>query len=171
MLWLISAVLAIPVALLHMAGLPLIWAVVIPTAVLVAVAATRRNAVAAVTSAAVVTLVLAAVVAVVHGGSPAVRGPAAVTFGDGTYSSYGAPSFTVDATNDGGSPGPVHSIRVRFVNDRTAQVITEVTEPVSVTVPAGQSRALTYAAPQAVAGPDGPAVTDRDVSVTVTGWQ
>lgn len=93
-----------------------------------------------------------------------------VTFDQGTYSSYGVPSFEVDATNGNASQVTVHSIRVRFVNYRTAQVITEVTEPVSVTVPAGQSRALTYPAPQAVAGPDGPPVNDRDISVAVEGW-
>ena len=167
MLWLISIILAVPVAALHAAGLPLIWAVVIPVAVLVTVAATRRNAVAAVTSAAVVTLVLAAVVAVVHDGSAAAPGPAAVTFDGGTYSSYGAPSFSVDATNNGASAGVIHAIHVRFVNQQTAQVIADVTEQADATVLAGQGQTLTYAAPQQVVNT---AVSDKWVDVTVTGW-
>ena len=39
MIWLVSIVLAVPVAALHMAGLRLIWAVVITVAVLLAVVA------------------------------------------------------------------------------------------------------------------------------------
>jgi len=170
MIWLISIVLAVPVAALHLAGVPLIWAVIIAVTALLAIVATagkKANGPVAVLATVVVVLVLAAGVAVIHSGSAAARGPAVVTFGLGTYSSYGTPSFSVDATNGGESPATLRTtIRVRFVNDQTAQVITEVTEPVNVTIPAGQGRTLTYPAPQAVAGPSGPAVTDRDISVT-----
>jgi len=174
MIWLVSVILAGPVALLHLAGVPLIWSVAIAVAALLAIVAAagkKARGPVAVASTAAVVLVLAAGVAVIHGGSSAAPGPAVVTFAMGTYSSYGTPSFSVDATNDGDSPGIVHTITVRFVNDRTAQVITEVTEQANTTVPAGQGRTLTYSAPQAVAGPDGPAVNDRDILVTVSGWQ
>jgi hypothetical protein len=167
MIWLVSIILAVPVAALHAAGLPLIWAVAVPVAVLVAVAATRRSAVAAVASAAVVALVLAAVVALMHTGSPASQGPAVMTFDGGTYSSYGAPSFSVDATNDGASAGVIHTVRVKFVNQQTAQVIADVTEQADATVLAGQGQTLTYSAPQAVTNTG---IADKWVDVTVTGW-
>jgi hypothetical protein len=105
-----------------------------------------------------------------HAASHHPTAAAAVTFSGGTYSSYGTPSFSVDATNAGGSASTVHTLTVQFVNERTAQVITSVTEQADTTVPAGQGRTLTYSAPQAVAGPDGPAVNDRDILVTVTSW-
>jgi len=170
MIWVISACLAIPVALLHLAGVPLIWSVILAAVVLLAVVALGRREIkgpTAVLATAAALLVAAAVVAVIHSGSAAARGPAVVTFGMGTYSSYGTPSFSVDAMNDGGSAGTVHQVTVQFVNERTAQVITSVTEQAGVTVPAGQGQALTYAAPAAVVNT---AIEDRQVGVTVTGW-
>jgi hypothetical protein len=170
MIWVVSACLAIPVALLHLAGVPLIWAVVIATCVLLAVvvaAGRKASGPVAVASTAAVVLVLAGIVALVHGGSPASHGPAVVTFSDGAYSSYGAPSFSVDATNTGGSAEVIHTVRVRFVNQQTAQVIADVTEQVGATVLPGQGQTLTYSAPQAVTNTG---IADRWVDVTVTGW-
>jgi hypothetical protein len=116
-------------------------------------------------------LLIAAAFAVHHATAAQVApGPAVVTWQPGMYSSYGTPSFSVGAMNNGASAGVVHTITVEFVNERTAQVITSVTEHAGVTVPAGQGRTLTYSAPQAIAGPDGPAVNDRDISITVTSW-
>lgn len=166
MFWLISIILAVPAALLHAAGLPLIWAVIIPTAVLVAVAAaTKGKLVPAVTSAAAVTLALAGILAVGHGSSQAAAaGPPVVTFSGGQYTSYGSPSFSVDVANSGQSAASVHSVTVRFVNTRDASVITDVTEHAGVTVAAGQSAVLTYSAPQQVVNT---AIQDRQVAVTV----
>jgi hypothetical protein len=98
---------------------------------------------------------------------PVPAGPAVVSFSGGTYSSYGVPSFRVDAVNNGGSPATVHRLRVRFVNIMAPAVIADVTEQAGATVAAGQSVALTCPAPQAVVNT---AVRDRAVSVTVTGW-
>jgi len=113
-------------------------------------------------------LALAAVLAVHHaaaGATPA--GPAVVSFTDGAYSSYGTPVVTVDVSNEGGAAVTLHSVTVRFVNDRAGSVITEVSEPASITVQPGQSQALTWGAP-AVVGSAG--ILDRLVGVTVTGW-
>ncbi len=95
--------------------------------------------------------------------------PELVTFSPGTYSSYAAPSFEVDATNGNATSVTVHSVTVEFTNAETGQEITAVTEHTDVTVPPGgwQSQAFTWPAPKAVVNT---AIEDRDVQVTVTGW-
>ena len=91
-----------------------------------------------------------------------------VTFDDGSYSSYGTPSFEVDADNGNTAPVTVHSVTVEFVNDQTGQEICSVTERVGATViPGGQTQTLSGAAPAAVANT---AAEDRQIGVTVTGW-
>lgn len=102
-----------------------------------------------------------------HGAKPAAPVAGLVSFELATYSSYATPSFTVTVANQNDAPVTVHTITVRFVNDRTAQVITDVTEQAGVTVPGGQGMRLTYSAPQQVVNT---AVEDRDITVTVTGW-
>lgn len=167
MIWLISIVLAVPVAALHLAGVPLIWSVVIAVTVLLIIVVAGKGKAkgpTAVLGTAGIVLVLAGAVAVAHIGGPAAKAPAVVTWQPGTYSSYGNPSFTVGAWNNGESPGTVHTITVRFVNDLTAQEITDVSEPVNVTVPAGQGQELTYTAPPQLVST---AARDRDVAVTV----
>ena len=82
-----------------------------------------------------------------------------VTFSDGSFSSYGTPSFRVAATNGNAAPVTVHSVTVEFVNDQTGRAIATVTEQVGATViPGGQSQAITGQAPAAVAncGHSGP---------------
>jgi hypothetical protein len=112
-------------------------------------------------------LALAAVAMVLHATArPEAPGPAVVAFTGGQYSSS-ASSFTVGAVNSGASAAHVHTIRVRFTNDQAPAVITDVTERAAVTVPAGQSAALTYAAPRAVVNT---AAEDWEISVTVLGW-
>ena len=49
-----------------------------------------------------------------------------VTFGNGWYSDYGAPTFDVDVTNSNAAAVTVHSVTVEFVNDQTGQEIATV---------------------------------------------
>ena len=91
-----------------------------------------------------------------------------VTFSDGSFSSYGTPSFRVAADNGNAAPVTVHSVTVEFVNDQTGQEIATVTEQVGATViPGGQSQAITGQAPAAVANAG---TADRWISVSITGW-
>lgn len=98
---------------------------------------------------------------------PVPPGPAVVSFTNGHYSSYGSPSATVHAVNNGATPAATHRLRVRFVDYRDARVLADVTEPVSATIPGGQAQALTFAAPPAVTDAG---LQDRQVIVTVTAW-
>ena len=91
-----------------------------------------------------------------------------VTFSDGSFSSYGTPSFRVAADNSNAAPVTVHSVTVEFVNDQTGRAIATVTEQAgAVVIPGGQSQAITGQAPAAVANAG---TADRWISVTVTGW-
>jgi len=93
--------------------------------------------------------------------------PALVTFQDGTYSSYDS-SATAGADNANASAVTIHQVTVRFIDERSAQVIAGVTEPVNAAViPGGQAQRLTFAAPPAVTDAG---IEDRQVTVTVTGW-
>jgi len=113
-------------------------------------------------------LAAAAVAMILHAtAGPVPPGPPVVTFDPGQYTSYGVPSFTVNALNDGTAPVTLHTVRVRFVNDQAPTVITEVTERAGVTVPPGQSRALTYPAPGPVVNT---AAKDWGIGVTAVGW-
>ena len=105
-----------------------------------------------------------------HHSAPTASSPELVTFQDPRYSSYGAPSFSVGVMNDNDSntsPVTVHSLTVRFVDERAARVITDVTERPDVSVPGGHARVMSFPAPQVVVNTG---IEDRQVVVTVTGW-